>query len=161
MSGFIYAVGDGEGRVKIGWSGDPFKRLVKIRSDCPGNIRLLGLIDGTRQQEAELHALFGPWNVTREWFRLEGPVAAFVDLMPKPKPRVARSKDENPHPLAIWRKQNGQSMESLSEAVGVDRLSIWRWENRKRMPQCSLWAKIEAVTGVTPADLATAYNGAG
>ena len=87
MTGFVYAIGDGNGAVKIGWSADPIRRLSKIACDCPAAPKLLGLIEATQAQEYEAHRLLEPWCIRREWFRLEGPVLAFVEMLPKPGPR--------------------------------------------------------------------------
>jgi hypothetical protein len=84
MTGFLYAIGNDEGRVKIGWSADPAKRRSEIASDLPGKIELLGVIAATHEQEAEAHQLFEPWRISGEWYRLEGAVAAFVAMLPKP-----------------------------------------------------------------------------
>lgn len=86
MTGFIYAIGDGEGRVKLGWSANPIKRRAAIDCGCPSETTLLGFIPATRAHEAETHALLAPWRLSGEWFRLEGPVAAFVDMLPAPRP---------------------------------------------------------------------------
>jgi hypothetical protein len=84
MTGFLYAIGNDERRVKIGWSADPAKRRSEIASDLPGKIELLGVIAATHEQEAEAHQLFEPWRISGEWYRLEGAVAAFVAMLPKP-----------------------------------------------------------------------------
>lgn len=86
MTGFIYAIGDGEGRVKIGWSADPVKRRAAIDCGCPSETILLGFIPATRAHEAEAHELLAPWRLSGEWFRLQDLVAAFVDMLPAPRP---------------------------------------------------------------------------
>lgn len=86
MTGFVYAIGDENGRVKIGWSGDPLRRLDQIGSGCSSVVTLLGHIPATRVQEAEIQGLLKPWKVNREWFQLEGPVKAFVDMLPRSDP---------------------------------------------------------------------------
>lgn len=136
MTGFVYAIGD-EHRVKIGWSADPVRRLAKISSDCPGHIRLLGAVPATKEQEAEAHELLAPWRIGREWFRHEGPVAAFVKMLPplKPKPAAIQDDDAHPrHPLAVYRKSHGLSKTGLARLLGTSRANITRWENDNRKP---------------------------
>lgn len=84
--GFVYAVADGEGRVKIGWSRNPIRRLAQIAIACPRKVELLGYVQATRDQEAEVHTLLSRWRLGGEWFALVGPVIAFVEMLPKPRP---------------------------------------------------------------------------
>ena len=91
MTGFVYAVGDGEGRVKIGWSRNPLGRLKKIKTDCACTPSLLGIIDATMAQESELHSLLAHWCTGGEWYRLEGAVVDFVNMLGKPEPRLCRA----------------------------------------------------------------------
>lgn len=99
MTGFVYAIGDDGGRVKIGWSTNPLRRLTKLRSDCSRKVKLLGVIPATRQQEAQAHELFAAWRENREWYRLEGAVLAFVNMLPPPAPRLVHTRRRY-HPIA-------------------------------------------------------------
>lgn len=87
MTGFVYAI-EVTDRVKIGWSKNPFHRFNKLKTDSAGTTTLLGLVKATPQQEREVHKLLGRWRVHGEWFRHEGPVAAFVRMLPSPAPRI-------------------------------------------------------------------------
>jgi transcriptional regulator with XRE-family HTH domain len=55
------------------------------------------------------------------------------------------------HPLRVWRE--GQtpkvSQEALGERLGVDAMTISRWENGETEPQKRYREKIEEVTGLT------------
>jgi hypothetical protein len=158
MKGFVYAIGDND-RVKIGWSEDPIRRLNKIRSDCPDVAHLLGLIPATRQQEAEAHKLLARWCIQREWFRRDGAVAAFVNMLPRPEPRFV---DVHPsdHPLRKWRIANKKNRDDLASALGVSGVTVWRWEAHRQFPERQFWKPIERVTGISVVDLATASRDA-
>lgn len=146
--GFVYAIGDGRGRVKIGWSGDPLRRLAKIRSDCPSAAALFGVIPATREQEQEAHALLKPWRANREWFYLEGAVVAFVEMLPPPRPRpIDISASESP--LRQYRKQNRISMQALANQLGTTHATISRYETGKRLPSSNLLVKIAKETGLS------------
>lgn len=151
MNGFLYAIGGESGQVKVGWSADPFRRLSKIRSDCPAHVSLLGLIPATRSQEQELHALLAPWRIRREWYRAEGGVAALVEMLPKPHPRIAASQAD--HPLRQWRTANSVSVADVAEKIGVTRTAVWRWEAGKREPNRRQRAAINKLTGIPTAEL--------
>lgn len=148
MTGFIYAIDDGVGRVKIGWSGDPLRRLGKIKSDCSHYVRLLGLIEGTKKQEAELHQLFRPWQHRREWYRFEGPIVTFVDMLPQPIPRPLKN-----NPLKAYRQREGITQGQLADQLGVERVTVARWEvGIRKIDRKSLKA-VAAKTGIHPKDL--------
>lgn len=151
MTGYVYAISDGRGRVKVGWSAQPWRRLAKIASDCPSTPSLLGVVVATRGQEAELHRLLRPWQVTREWFSLEGPVAHFVALL---RPfESERKRVPNNHPLAIYRRKQRISCEAFANSIGLDRITVWRWENGKRKPSPSQVEKLSKVTGIPVREL--------
>ena len=83
MTGFIYAIRCMD-RVKIGFSTDPARRLVKIRADNAHECRLLGVIAGDMELEAQLHERFAHYHVRGEWFLLKGDVAEFIVMMDEP-----------------------------------------------------------------------------
>ena len=154
-AGFVYAIGDETGRVKIGWSADPLRRLTKIGSDCSSVVTLMGLVSATQAQETEIQRMLKPWKVNREWFRLEGPVEAFVDMLPRPEPR---SIDLHVHPLRKWRLANKKNRDDLAAVLGVSGVTVWRWEVRRQFPDRKYWKAIERFTGISNVDLAIAYR---
>lgn len=60
-----------EGVYKIGWSRSPRQRLGGVRVNNPFPVTLVGVIEGTRADEASWHYLFREKKVTGEWYRLE------------------------------------------------------------------------------------------
>lgn len=148
MTGFVYAIGGNIGRVKIGWSADPCKRLVKIKSDCPTACTLIGIVEATKAQEAEAHALLEPWKIQGEWFRHDGPVAAFVAMLrpPRPKPVVSGYQ----HPLRAFRHQQTPRLrlKTLAQRVGSTHASLSRIEKGKQTISIGLAQKCAAVTGI-------------
>lgn len=83
MTGFIYAIRCMD-RVKIGFSTDPILRFNKVQSDNAEPCRLLGVIAGDLDLEAELHSRFSEYHIRGEWFHLKGAVAEFVCTMDEP-----------------------------------------------------------------------------
>lgn len=69
------------GRVKIGFSADPFRRFWGIKTSSPDNCVLLGYEIGDMSREAELHEIFKSYRVHGEWFELKGAVAEYVVQM--------------------------------------------------------------------------------
>lgn len=56
------------------------------------------------------------------------------------------------NPLKTWRGERSQ--EQVSALLGVDAMTYSRWERGVHLPRKTQWAKIEEVTGITPAALA-------
>lgn len=59
----------------------------------------------------------------------------------------------NTNPLHSWRKAQNKSQAAAGEAVGVDRLTWWRWENGKSRIDIELLDRVESVTGVNRSQL--------
>lgn len=79
----IYAIRAGDlPFVKIGTSWGGYAgaggRLDALQAGCPIELRLLGIIDGDRRAEYELHQRFAAQRERGEWFRIEGPVAQWL-----------------------------------------------------------------------------------
>lgn len=55
------------------------------------------------------------------------------------------------HPLRIWREDQGLSQEALGDKLGVDEMTVSRWERRDTEPQKRQWERIEEVTGLSRA----------
>lgn len=71
MSGFVYFIECG-GRVKIGYSTNPKRRLATIQTSAPFPCTILATLVGTKDDEQRLHAAFGALRRTGEWFERSG-----------------------------------------------------------------------------------------
>lgn len=52
------------------------------------------------------------------------------------------------HPLVKVRSDLGLTQEALGVAVGVDGMTVSRWERGESLPQRRFWQKLESVTGL-------------
>jgi len=68
----------GTGAIKIGLTGDIKKRKSGIKSSTPHQLRVLGVMMGDIQDEAELHKKFSQYNIQGEWYRPEPELLAFI-----------------------------------------------------------------------------------
>jgi len=68
---FVYLIENEQGHIKIGFSGNPEKRLSQLKTGCP-SAKLLHKFIGTMQDEKHLQSLFSGKNIDKEWFRLNG-----------------------------------------------------------------------------------------
>ena len=57
-----------------------------------------------------------------------------------------------PLTLKQHRQVAGSSQEEFANKVGVDRVTVWSWEQGVRMPRAKTVAKIEQVLGIKWAD---------
>lgn len=55
------------------------------------------------------------------------------------------------HPLKLWRDREGLSQEALGVLLGVDAMTVSRWERRDTEPQKRQWDKIEETTKLSRA----------
>jgi transcriptional regulator with XRE-family HTH domain len=56
------------------------------------------------------------------------------------------------HPLRRWRLDHRVTQRSLGEKLGVDELTVWRWETGATEPRKASWDKIKEITGLTRAE---------
>jgi len=145
MTGYIYAIAIGSA-VKIGWSADPAKRLSKLQSDNPERCELLGVMAGSQDEERQVHRLLSQWKLSGEWFRrYVEPVDAFISsLAPLPKCQYTPSPDD--HPLTVYRKTRGLTLEAFGDMVGVQKAAVSKWEDGHG-PSIENAVKIEQATG--------------
>lgn len=79
--GWVYIIGaDESGMVKIGYTANPPKRFVALRTACPVEMTVLYLMPGDPSDEKELHRRFADLRLRKEWFRFEqgSPLDVFV-----------------------------------------------------------------------------------
>lgn len=56
-------------------------------------------------------------------------------------------------PFKLWRNAKKLTQVELGGCLGVDGITVSRWERGDHMPKKSLWPKIEEVTGITPSQM--------
>lgn len=84
MTGFVYAISNSRGAVKIGWTRDILRRLSTLNVSAAEPLLLLGAVEATIDQEAELHGLLSAARIRGEWFRDDHKaVVEFIRLLPK------------------------------------------------------------------------------
>lgn len=66
--GYVYFVQDAHGRVKIGWSNDPMRRLTSLQIAHSDRLKLLGVVRAKRTLERKLHERFAAHRISGEWF---------------------------------------------------------------------------------------------
>jgi hypothetical protein len=77
---FIRATGSG--RIKIGYSQNPWARLDKLRTGSSEPLELVCTLNGTVQDEHRLHERFKALKVNREWFNPGSDLLSFITTLP-------------------------------------------------------------------------------
>ena len=107
MSYIYFIQARDNGPIKIGFTGDdPRKRMVKIQSDCPWPVQLLGAIEGTVSQEKQIHLLLSRYKAQGEWFEPHPIVVAAVNMALECGVAVSQDDfstpiDPNQHPCEL------------------------------------------------------------
>ena len=142
MTGYVYAIRSGD-RIKIGWSKNPWMRLVKICSDSPHQATLIGCTEGDRLVEASYHSHWAQFRVHGEWFDCHPSIMDIVSRWPldRPKKRPVGSK------LHIWRKQNGLTLAELGNALGLEASFVSRMERYINYPSVAVYLRLRELTG--------------
>lgn len=153
MSYIYFIQAQGNGPIKIGFTGfNPRKRMVKIRSDCPWPVRLLGAIEGTVSQEKQIHLVLSRYKTQGEWFEPHPIVLAAVNVALECGTLAPDRKaiDPNAHPLKIWRhsQKPRKTLASLARDIGVTTGHLSSIENWKDKPSMRVFALIRGVTGI-------------
>lgn len=145
------------GRVKIGFSASPWRRLNKLQSDSPVALVLERTMQGEFQDEAALHKRFSPDRVCGEWFALTSEIEAFMADLPKPvRQRAVAARIASKGALGAWLTDRSLPLASFADAIGTTAATVSRIVSGRQNITLSLARKIEAETGgqVTIADLA-------
>jgi len=129
----IYFIRDSaSGRVKIGYTENPWKRLSELQVASPSDLDLLAACEGDRVSEADLHQRFSASRVRGEWFLPTQDLMAHVATIPTfPKaPRKSSTK-------SFW---GGISAKDLAAASGISptMLSFIRAGKRRPSPETAI-----------------------
>jgi len=87
----IYLIGDGNGRVKIGWAKDVKKRLKTLQAANSEPLVIIRVIEGGRLGEKWLQRYYEDWRIGGEWFQFDNEMLTITppDEVPAP-PRPKR-----------------------------------------------------------------------
>jgi hypothetical protein len=78
---YVYYIGDGNGRIKIGSSCDPISRLQQLKSQNPTEkLSILLTERGGLAKERERQGRFMEEHISGEWFKKSERLENFIDL---------------------------------------------------------------------------------
>lgn len=100
---FIEAVG--ANAVKVGYAANVGVRIKYLQTGCPFELRILKIIEGSRQDEAALHRKWWQAHLRGEWFtlsKLRAEIVAETSPIPTVIPLVSKPVGPNYSPDAAW-----------------------------------------------------------
>jgi Putative antitoxin of bacterial toxin-antitoxin system, YdaS/YdaT/Meiotically up-regulated gene 113 len=139
VTSFIYFIqAQSNGPIKIGTTRHhPARRMVKIQTDCPWPIKLLGAIEGTSAQEKAIHQTLSFFRTSGEWFSPHPTVMAAIETAlrvgkpAEPPPWSKRAARDN-HIARIISKLGGPS--EVAKLVGLKQPAVSNWKKRGAFP---------------------------
>lgn len=57
------------------------------------------------------------------------------------------------HPLTVRRAELGLTRKELGDAMGVEAMTIYRWERGSSLPRRKYWPKLTELTGLEIAEI--------
>lgn len=146
MSSFIYVIRNESGFYKIGFSNNPRRRFSMLQTSSAERLDLLGVVEGTIDDEREIHRLLARWRIAREWFaecRAMGPLLAALkplDVVSRPLRPCAFT----PGLTGVDAIRSCITFTSLGLALGITNGAISQW---KQVPAERL-GDIARLTGI-------------
>lgn len=151
MTGFVYAI-ECNGRIKLGYSESPEKRVNKVASDAPFPCVLLGYWHGSVADELDVQTKFQSIRVHGEWFAATEDLLAFIqqNVIPiEPAPKKHKTILDTDSPLTAWRKRAGLRQHELASMLGVNTSFVSQLENGISGPSLEVAMKIADLCGPT------------
>lgn len=145
-----YAVSAELGRVKIGFSINPWARIKELSAGTT-DLKLVATERGSLRLEKKRHAQFGDFLVEREWFKYEGDLKDFIAKLASENADNRSSLRSATPPLLTSHIQIHKQKEKKESTVGAE--EIYSAYPRKVSKKAALLAISKAMSKVDHADL--------
>jgi hypothetical protein len=76
---FVYFA-ESAGRIKIGCSGQPWRRAYRLSTGNPNGVQIVVAVPGRFADEHALHRRFAHLRISREWFRADPELRVFIHV---------------------------------------------------------------------------------
>lgn len=123
----VYFIQAGSGPVKIGWSANVPRRLVKMQADNHELLTILALVAGDQSVEASFHERFAQHHLRGEWFVAAPEILHEASKHPVPAPptrkRLPRKKFAD-----LIDRLGGTA--SVANRLGVADNTVANWRER-------------------------------
>jgi len=120
--------------LKIGYTYNQIKtRLSQLQVSCPVKLEVLGLIEGTLDDELKYHAMFDHLGSSGKWFKLTKELQEYIERLNKDlmwKYGFLNNISSVIGLIKECRLEKNWSMEELGEAMGVTKQAVMDMEHR-------------------------------
>jgi hypothetical protein len=132
------------GPIKIGYADAVGERVADLQIAMPQRLVVLGVMDGTRSTENEMHRRLHHIRVRGEWFQdcheLRRLIAEYARPFDLPEPRLATRKwpdemERTFHAALIAGYPESGRARAIARDAGVTIKQATNWLSRKSMPQ--------------------------
>lgn len=130
---------EASGAIKIGYSGNPDRRLSILQTGHVGKLGLLAVMGGTVDDEQALHGRFSSCHLRGEWFHPSPDLTDFISALPKPE--KAKSKTQE-----FW---NGLTAAEVCRRTGFSSRMLCEIQAGKYRPSPEKAIAIQRATGVS------------
>lgn len=134
------------GRVKVGFSEDPWRRMYKVSADAPFPCELIGVMDGDRAEEARIHAKWDHLHCHREWFKASAEFLGWIASAAVVKREVEGRK---PHGEMCGLTVKRGSKIQIARECGITPGAVSQWQ---KVP-AEFCSTVSRITGIEPAVL--------
>lgn len=140
----IYFIRDtASGDIKIGFSGNPSRRLAILQTGHANHLELLGVISGSLTEEQALHERFANSHKRGEWFRPTPDLVDFVAALPPVEKPPSKTQ-------AFW---NGHSAADVCRMTGFSSRLLSEIQAGKHRPSPEKAIAIQRATGKSAIEL--------
>lgn len=127
--------------IKIGYTHNIKYRLSQLQTSCPVKLIVLGLIQGTIEDEAFYHKKFIHLCTIGEWFKHTKEIDDFIYSLPQDLMWKHGFIVSNPSVIGLiksCRLEKNLTMEDLGERMGITKQSIKDLETREMQGKVTL-----------------------
>ena len=128
----IYFIKQGD-YVKIGFTNRFKTRLNQLQVSSPIKLEVLGIIDGDKNNEKDMHEKFKHISSNGEWFMYCDEIKYYIDLLDNSLMWKYGYLDNNNSPIGLikqTRLEKNLSMEELAEKLGLTKQAVLDMERR-------------------------------
>jgi len=131
-----------------GYTHDIHTRLSQLQISCPIKLSILGLIEGTVEDESTHHLKFKHLHSHGEWFKYEPELAGFIETLSRDLMWKHGFDEHESSPIGIiksCRLEKKLSMEELGEKLSVTKQAVMDMETRDAQGRISVNSIVKAL----------------
>jgi DNA-binding XRE family transcriptional regulator len=135
--------------VKIGYTDDIYRRLSQLQVSSPKKLELLGLVEGTFEDEKKYHKKFNEFYSHGEWFYYSQKLDDYISLLNKDlmwKYGYVKNEFNVIGLIKYCRLEQNLSLAELGERLGITSQSVKEMETREIQGKITLGKIIKTLS---------------